>query len=144
MTAAHGQATLAHFREHTVMLCLQDITVLDYNGRQTTGLWPLNYEAQRGLYLHPAYAVTPQREPRGVINAWTWARQFKTGNTPRGGVVKSVRWTESYERIAGQASKLPGDASQMHRRPRVRHHGAAGDGAQDEPCSRLLGAPPAE
>ena len=93
MTAAHGQATLAHFREHTVMLCLQDITVLDYNGRQTTGLWPLNYEAQR--------------EPRGVINAWTWARQFKTGNTPRGDVVEGVRWTESYGRIVGQASELP-------------------------------------
>ena len=107
VTATHDQATLARVREHSVVLCLQDITVLNYNGRRMTGPGALNYEAQCRLYLHPAYAVTPQREPQGMLNAWTWARQFKTGNTPRGGVVESVRWTESYERIAEQASELP-------------------------------------
>ena len=42
------------------------------------------------------------------MNAWTWAREFKTGDAPRGGVLESVRWVESYERIAEQASELPG------------------------------------
>ena len=41
------------------------------------------------------------------MNAWTWAREFKTGDAPRGGVLESVRWVESYERIAEQASELP-------------------------------------
>ena len=38
----------------------------------------------------------------------TWAREFKKGDAPRGGVLESVHWVESYERIAEQASELPG------------------------------------
>ena len=105
---AHRQATMGRIREHAVVLCLQDTTELDYNGQAMTGLGPLSYEAQRGMYLHPTYVVTPQREPLGVMNAWTWAREFKTGEAPRGGVLESVRWVESYERIAEQAGELPG------------------------------------
>ena len=52
--------------------------------------------------------VTPQREPLGVMNAWMWAREFKMGDMPRGGVLESVRWVESYERIAEQVRELPG------------------------------------
>lgn len=105
---AHGQATVARIREHSVVLCLQDTTELDYNGQVMTGLGPLSYEAQRGLYLHPTYVVTPQREPLGVMNAWTWAREFKQGDAPRKGVLESVRWIESYERMVEQALALPG------------------------------------
>ena len=106
--AAHRQATMGRIREHAVVLCLQDTTELDYNGQAMSGLGPLSYEAQRGLYLHPTYVVTPEREPLGVMNAWTWAREFKKGDGPRGGVLESVRWVESYERIAEQATELPG------------------------------------
>ena len=81
-------------REHAVVLCLQDTTELDYNGQAMIGLGPLSYEAQR--------------EPLGVINAWTWAREFKQGDAPRGGVLESVHWVESYECIAEQARELPG------------------------------------
>ena len=42
---AHRQATVARIREHTVVLCLQDTTELDYNGQAMTGLGPLSYEA---------------------------------------------------------------------------------------------------
>nr|WP_181726149.1 IS4 family transposase [Polaromonas sp.]QJS06394.1 transposase [Polaromonas sp.] len=106
--AAHRQATMVRIREHAVVLCLQDTTELDYNGQAMMGLGPLSYEAQRGLYLHPTYVVTPEREPLGVMNAWTWAREFKQGDAPRGGVLESVRWVESYERIAEQAGEVPG------------------------------------
>ena len=105
---AHAQASVARIREHSVVLCLQDTTELDYNGQVMTGLGPLSYEAQRGLYLHPTYVVTPQREPLGVMNAWTWAREFKQGDAPRQGVLESVRWIESYERLVEQALELPG------------------------------------
>ena len=103
----HWQASQARMAQHKVVLCIQDSTELDYNGQAITGLGPLSYEAQRGLYLHPTYVVTPEREPLGVMNAWTWAREFKAGDAPRGGVLESVRWVESYERIAEQASELP-------------------------------------
>ncbi|MBS0353420.1 MAG: IS4 family transposase [Proteobacteria bacterium] len=105
---AHAQASQARIREHAVVLCLQDTTELDYNGQAMSGLGPLSYEAQRGLYLHPTYVVSPEREPLGVTNAWTWAREFKKGDAPRGGLLESVRWVESYERIAEQARALPG------------------------------------
>ena len=51
---------------HPVVLCIQDTTELDFNGQEAEGLGPLNYEARRGMYLHPTYAVTPTREPLGV------------------------------------------------------------------------------
>ena len=104
---AHARASQARIREHAVVLCIQDTTELDYNGQAMSGLGPLSYEAQRGLYLHPTYVVTPEREPLGVTNAWTWAREFKKGDAPRVGLLESVRWVESYERIAEQARALP-------------------------------------
>ena len=105
--AAHWHASEQRIAQHPVVLCLQDTTELDYNGQQTEGLGPLSFEAQRGLYLHPTYVVTPQREPLGVTNAWTWAREFKSADGTRGGILESTRWVESYERIAEQALKLP-------------------------------------
>jgi IS4 transposase len=105
---AHATASQARIREHAVVLCIQDTTELDYNGQAMQGLGPLSYEAQRGLYLHPTYVVSPQREPLGVINAWTWAREFRKDDAPRGGVLESMRWIESYACIAEQARTLPG------------------------------------
>jgi hypothetical protein len=105
--APHWQASQARMAQHKVVLCIQDTTELDYNGQDITGLGPLSYEAQRGLYLHPTYVVSPEREPLGVFNAWTWARQFKDADGQRGGLCESVRWIESYERIAESAQQLP-------------------------------------
>jgi hypothetical protein len=104
---AHGQATLERLREQRVVLCLQDTTELDYQGRAMQGLGPLSYEAQRGMYVHPTYAVSVQREPLGILNAWNWAREFKDAQGKRDGICESVRWVESYERIAQQAGELP-------------------------------------
>jgi hypothetical protein len=104
---AHAQASRARMREHAVVLCLQDTTELNYNGQAMRGLGPLSYEAQRGLYVHPTYVVTPEREPLGVINAWSWAREPKKANGTRDGLLESVRWVESYERIAEHARELP-------------------------------------
>ena len=68
-------------------------TELDFNGQGAFGLGPLSYEAQRGMYLHPTYAVTPARAPLGIIDAWMWARH---GVKPRGidapDGVKPIEW----------------------------------------------------
>ena len=105
--APHWQASQARMAQHKVVLCIQDTTELDYRGQGITGLGPLSYEAQRGLYLHPTYVVSLEREPLGVFNAWTWARQFKDADGQRAGVCESTRWIESYERIAESAQQLP-------------------------------------
>jgi hypothetical protein len=79
---------------------------LDFNGQDAFGLGPLSYEAQRGMYLHPTYAVTPEREPLGIMDAWMWAREKKDKSGMRGGPKESLRWVEGYERIAEMAAHL--------------------------------------
>jgi len=105
--APHWQQTQQRMRAEPVVLCLQDTTELDFNGQGAIGLGPLSYEAQRGMFLHPTYAVTPQREPLGVLDAWMWARQKRDKFGKRGGPKESLRWIEGYERIAEMALELP-------------------------------------
>ena len=103
----HWACSEARMGEHPVVLNIQDTTELDFNGRATEGLGPLSYEAQRGMYLHPTYAVTPQREPLGVLDAWIWAREPRGADGKRAGVLESTRWIEGYERVAERAQAMP-------------------------------------
>jgi hypothetical protein len=103
----HIACSKARMREHSVVLCLQDTTELNFNGQEIAGLGPLSYEAQRGMYVHPTYAVSLAREPLGVLDAWMWAREPKDENGKRDGLRESVRWTEGYQRIAEYAQELP-------------------------------------
>jgi len=103
----HWQSAEVRMRAHPVVLCLQDTTELDFNGQRIAGLGPLSYEAQRGMYVHPTYAVSPEREPLGVLDAWMWAREPKDAEGKRGGLLESTRWREGYSRIAELAARLP-------------------------------------
>jgi hypothetical protein len=103
----HIAQTEARMRQHPVVLCLQDTTELDFNGQSINGLGPLSYEAQRGMYLHPTYVVTPEREPLGVTDAWMWAREPKAADGTRPGICESLRWSEGYARIAEMAATMP-------------------------------------
>lgn len=103
----HIEQTQARMRQHPVVLCLQDTTELDFNGQEAIGLGPLSYEAQRGMYLHPTYVVTPEREPLGVTDAWIWAREAKQADGTRPGILESQRWIEGYERVAEMAAGMP-------------------------------------
>lgn len=105
--APHWASAQARLRAHAVVLCIQDTTELNFNGQAIAGLGPLSYEAQRGLYVHPTYAVSLAREPLGVLDAWMWAREPKDETGARGGVRESVRWREGYERVAELAAELP-------------------------------------
>lgn len=104
----HWDCTLDRMREHAVVLCIQDTTGLDFNGQEISGLGPLNYETQRGMYLHPTYAVSANRVGLGVLDAWMWAREPRDGDGERGGIKESTRWIEGYERVAEHALDLPG------------------------------------
>ena len=103
----HIQSSMARMAALPVVLCIQDTTELDFNGQQATGLGPLSYAPQRGMYLHPTYAVSTTREPLGVLDAWMWAREAKNTDGTRPGVSESLRWTEGYERLAEMAPLLP-------------------------------------
>lgn len=105
--APHWQQTEQRMAEQSVVLCLQDTTELDFNGQQASGLGPLSYEAQRGMYVHPTYAVTTAREPLGILDVWMWARELRDADGQRGGPKESLRWIEGYERLAELAPRLP-------------------------------------
>jgi hypothetical protein len=102
----HWQSTGQRMNAQPVVLCLQDTTELDFNARQATGLGPLSYEARRGMYVHATYAVTPERVPLGVLDAWMWARQPRDAQGQRQGIRESQRWVEGYERVAEMAGGL--------------------------------------
>jgi Transposase DNA-binding len=63
--APHHDASIRRLAAHPVVLC--DTTELDFTGKQTAGLGPLNYAATNGLYLHVTTALTPQRQALGIV-----------------------------------------------------------------------------
>ena len=77
-----------------VVLCLTGTTELDFSGQTITGLGPLSFEAQREMYLHPTYAVSTDREPLGLLDAWMWARKPKDAIAPAQGFHARGRWLE--------------------------------------------------
>ena len=81
---AHTNCAMARMATHEVVLCIQDTTELDFNGQQASGLGPLSYEAQRGMYVHPTYAVSTSREPLGVLDAWECGRAKRAPQMARG------------------------------------------------------------
>lgn len=103
----HWEASRKRISANKVVLMIQDTTELDFNGQTISGLGPLSYEAQRGMYVHPTYAVSGDREPLGVLDAWMWAREPKDANGRRPGIKESTRWVEGYERVAELATELP-------------------------------------
>lgn len=105
--APHWARTAQRMRAQPVVLCIQDTTELDFNGQEIDGLGPLNYEARRGMYLHPTYAVTTDREPLGVLDAWMWAREKRGTDGSRPGLIESKRWVEGYQRVAEMAADMP-------------------------------------
>ena len=72
--------TMERMATRKVVLCIQDTTELDFSGREIDGLGPLNYEARRGMYVHPTYAVSLEREPLGLLDSWMWAREARAAD----------------------------------------------------------------
>jgi len=112
--APHQAATRERMAKHDIVLCVHDTTELDYSGQsQTQGLGPLTYEAQRGLYLHPTLAVTPDRLCLGVLDALIWARSDdgygKSEERKRKAIEEkeSVRWIDGYRQVCELADTLP-------------------------------------
>lgn len=105
----HFRCTQERMRGRPVVLCIQDTTELDFNGQEIAGLGKLSYTAQRGMYLHPTYVVSPEREPLGVLDAWMWVRgdDAKLSRALPAGTKESCRWVEGYQRLAEQAAALP-------------------------------------
>jgi hypothetical protein len=108
----HAGATLERARSERLVLAIQDTTELDFTGKNDIkGLGPVSYEAQRGMYVHPTFLVTPERVPLGVFDAWMWARDPETFGQSSAHLPfeekESVRWLEGYQRLGEVADALP-------------------------------------
>lgn len=107
---AHLESTKRRINESDsdILLCIQDTTELDFNGKQATGLGRLSYDKQRGMYLHPTFCVTPERISFGLTDAWMWARgTSKAEDQANPSISESTRWVEGYERVCEMASHFP-------------------------------------
>ena len=102
----HWQQTQQRMGAEQIMLCLQDTTELDFNGQQARGLGPLTFEARRGMYVHPTYAVTPEQEPLRILDCWMWAGQKKDAAGNRGGPKEWRLLTNHAQRFVQQAAPL--------------------------------------
>lgn len=89
---------LASDGEHTVADEMSEVRV--------KGLRRMEFHDSKGR-PQEALREIRYRMPLGVIDAWMWAREFRDANGQRGGIEKSIRWIEGYERIAEQAVLLP-------------------------------------
>lgn len=109
----HRIATLNRIKKHPVVLLIQDTTSLNYSGhtkREDTG--PLQQDNVRGIYLHPTFAMTPNRECLGVIDYEQWARKELAHQTKKeraaSNYAKPLKEKESYRWLKGykKANKL--------------------------------------
>jgi hypothetical protein len=109
----HFACTEERLRAHPRVLCIQDTTELDYTTQKDNiaGLGPLNYESRWGLYLHPTLAVTPERVPLGLLDAYTWTREpgslgeAKPPSRPLEDK-ESVRWVDGFAHVNALAEQL--------------------------------------
>jgi hypothetical protein len=111
--APHIACTEERLRVNPRVLCIQDTTELDYTTKKDSivGLGPLNYESRWGLYLHPTLALTPERVPLGLLDAYSWTRapgslsEQKDPNRPLE-AKESVRWVDGFARVNELAEQL--------------------------------------
>lgn len=115
---AHYQATMKRLATQAVVLIPQDTTVLNFSGqrqRQDTG--PTTQDATKGMHLHCALAVTPEKLCLGVLSTRQWHRKAlqkvsRRERTRRNYALpisekESYRWLENYRAANTLAAQLP-------------------------------------
>lgn len=110
----HRESTIKRIGEHSEVLLLQDTSELDFSDKQDKiqGLGVLNSESRKGLYIHPLFAVTPQRLPLGVISVdFNFREKIHEvkGKNDRAPIEEkeSYRWISQYLEAAKVAKELP-------------------------------------
>ena len=111
--APHYQRTRERMSRESVVLCIEDTTQIDYTTQgETEGLGPLYRSFQRGIFLHPMLAITPDRECLGLLAAKFFVREIaEKGNAKQEKAKRkkkaqrdieekeSFRWIDGYCRM---------------------------------------------
>jgi hypothetical protein len=105
---AHVESTLERIKQHSVVLAVQDTTILDYTAHPATeGLGPTHTRQSpaMGLILHDTLAFTPEGIPLGLLDVQCWARDPKDrGKKYRRAELpieekESFKWIRSYRTV---------------------------------------------
>lgn len=114
----HVDATIERMANYPVVLLIQDTTEVDLTRKKERVGGPLNSEQRRGIYVHPLYAVTPNRLPLGVVwanlfarDAEAFAQSAKEKKKKRAQLPieqkESYRWLQGYQQATEVARKQP-------------------------------------
>jgi len=116
LIASHTEATVERVRQCSVVLAVQDTTLLNYTEHAARGMGPINTkkDAAVGLILHDTMAFTLQGTPLGLIDAQCWARDPNTtGKREQRKELpleqkESMKWLRSYRAAAAVQKLCPG------------------------------------
>lgn len=117
LIAPHIEKTLERIREYPVVLLPSDTTDINYTTKVAmTGKERLTSK-QKGIWLHPTIAVTPERLTLGIVHANFWHRQPEvaeknaaTGTARDKAPIEekeSYRWLQSYLNACEIAKQAP-------------------------------------
>jgi hypothetical protein len=112
----HTEAAIERIKQHRVVLCPQDTTILDYaTHTMTEGLGPTCHTENKaiGLILHDTLAFTETGTPLGVVDAQVWARdpkdkgkKYKRSKLPIE-QKESIKWFKSFRKVAEIQKRCP-------------------------------------
>lgn len=109
LLAPHKERTLERIRKEKVILLVNDTTELDFTSQpQKEGTGVLSYEAQRGFYLHPIIAATPDKLCLGVVDIQVIVRPVEEFGKSKNRAKLPIEDKESYKWILSYqaASKI--------------------------------------
>jgi len=115
---AHLEATYKRMAGHPVVLIPQDTTMLNFSKQDARNdVGPTMHDLCKGMYLHSAIAVTPEKICLGVVSYKRWHRENLQRLSKRDRTRKnylspleakeSYRWLENYRQVDEIAQQLP-------------------------------------
>jgi hypothetical protein len=112
----HRQATYRRMAEHTVVLCPQDTTSLNYSTHPATAnLGPIGSRPEGiiGLMVHDTLSFSVEGTPLGLLDVQCWARdpeQFGIKHQRKQRPIEakeSYKWLQSFNRVAEAQRHCP-------------------------------------
>ena len=81
----HKDETLKRLQDHSIILCIQDTTIVDYSYRtqKVYGLGKLREDQEQGFLMHPTIAFSSSGLCLGVIENKVWVRKNFLGKKLR-------------------------------------------------------------
>jgi len=110
----HAAMSAARCSQYANVLVLHDTTSMEFAGERQ-GLGRLHAGSRNGFFLHASLAVTPARDPLGILAAQTWSRtqpirsRANKRHLRKDPTRESLRWVRGV-RAAEQALAQPGRA----------------------------------